>query len=70
MLEIKVTKTTTPKAKPDENNLGFLSANSKKGSSLVNELNQKVEKLKADLNLVVEKIKLIDDAIKEKEGKE
>lgn len=53
-----------------ENNLGFLSANSKKGSSLVNELNQKVEKLKADLNLVVEKIKLIDDAIKEKEGKE
>ena len=23
MLEIKVTQTTTPKAKPDENNLGF-----------------------------------------------
>ncbi len=45
-----------------ENNLGFLNANSKKGNSLVNDLNRKVEKLKEDLALVVEKIKLLDEA--------
>ena len=43
-----------------ENNLGFLSASSKKGNSLIDEMNRKVEKLKADLQLVKEKIKAID----------
>ncbi len=40
-----------------ENNLGFLTSTSKKGSSLLTELNRKVEKLKADLELVSQKIK-------------
>ena len=43
-----------------ENNLGFLNAASKKGNSLVEEMNRKVEKLKEDLKLVKEKIKAID----------
>jgi chromosome segregation ATPase len=43
-----------------ENNLGFLNASSKKGSSLIDEMNRKVQKLKDDLNLVKEKIKAID----------
>ena len=43
-----------------ENNLGFLNASSKKGNSLVEEMNRKVEKLKDDLKLVKEKIKAID----------
>ncbi len=43
-----------------ENNLGFLSVSSKKGNSLIDEMNRKVEKLKADLQLVKEKIKAID----------
>ena len=43
-----------------ENNLGFLSASSKKGNSLIDEMNRKVEKLKDDLKLVKEKIKAID----------
>lgn len=47
-----------------ENNLGFLTSSSKKGSSLLTELNRKVEKLKADLALVMEKIKVIDESIK------
>ena len=45
-----------------ENNLGFLSASSKSGNSLVTDIKRKVEKLKGDLNLVVQKIKVIDDA--------
>ncbi len=48
-----------------ENNLGFLTASSKKGSSLLNEVNRKVEKLKADLELVQQKIKVIDENIQE-----
>jgi len=43
-----------------ENNLGFLNASSKKGNSLIDEMNRKVEKLKDDLKLVYEKIKAID----------
>jgi chromosome segregation ATPase len=43
-----------------ENNLGFLNASSKKGNSLIDEMNRKVQKLKDDLQLVKEKIKAID----------
>ena len=43
-----------------ENNLGFLSASSKKGNSLIDEMNRKVQKLKDDIQLVKEKIKAID----------
>ena len=50
-----------------ENNLGFLNAASKKGNILLTELNRKVEKLKADIDLVKEKIKVIDESI-QKEG--
>lgn len=48
-----------------ENNLGFLSSSSKKGNSLVTEMNRKVEKLKADLNLILQKIAVIDESMKE-----
>ena len=46
-----------------ENNLGFLNASSKKGNSLLTEINRKIEKQKADIELVKEKIKLIDESI-------
>ena len=51
-----------------ENNLGFLNASSKKGSSLIDEMNRKVQKLKDDLNLVKEKIKAIDAENKAQQG--
>ena len=43
-----------------ENNLGFLNVSSKKGNSLIDEMNRKVQKLKDEMNLVREKIKAID----------
>ena len=46
-----------------ENNLGFLNASSKKGNSLLSELNRKVDKLKADIELTKEKIKVLDESI-------
>ena len=48
-----------------ENNIGFLTSSSKKGNSLVNEMNRKVEKLKADLDLITQKIAVIDESLKE-----
>jgi peptidoglycan hydrolase CwlO-like protein len=50
-----------------QNNIGFLNSSSKKGNSLVSELNRKVDKLKADLEVVSKKIKAIDDSIKVEE---
>lgn len=50
-----------------ENNLGFLTASSKKGNSLLTELNRKVEKLKGDIELVKQKIKVIDNSIQAEE---
>ena len=45
-----------------ENNLGFLNASSKKGNSLVEEMNRKVQKLRDEMELVKQKIKAIDAA--------
>ena len=50
-----------------ENNLGFLNVSSKKGNSLIDEMNRKVQKLKDDMNLVREKIKAIDAENKDAE---
>ncbi|MBO4849824.1 MAG: DUF349 domain-containing protein [Prevotella sp.] len=51
-----------------ENNLGFLNVSSKKGSSLIDEMNRKVQKLKDELQLVKEKIKAIDAENTEEEA--
>lgn len=50
-----------------ENNLGFLtlSSKSKSGNSLVEELNRKMDKLKADMNEIKEKIAALDEKKKE-----
>lgn len=53
-----------------ENNLGFLNASSKKGNSLIDEMNRKVQKLKDDAKLLYDKIKAIDTANKEEDDKE
>ncbi|MBQ0073320.1 MAG: DUF349 domain-containing protein [Prevotella sp.] len=45
-----------------ENNLNFLSASSKKGNTLIDELNRKVEKLRDELTLMKEKIKTMNNA--------
>lgn len=44
-----------------ENNLGFLNCNSKKGNSLLNEMNKKMEKLKDELQLIREKIVAVEE---------
>ena len=47
-----------------ENNIGFLTSSSKKGNNLVTEMNRKIEKLKAELNLITQKIAAIDESLK------
>ncbi len=46
-----------------ENNIGFLTSSSKKGNVLVDDMNNKIEKIKAELELIVNKINAIDDKI-------
>jgi len=48
-----------------ENNIGFLNAGSKKGNSLVDAMNKKVEKLRAELDLLAQKIKAVDEQMRE-----
>lgn len=48
-----------------ENNIGFLNAGSKKGNSLVEAMNKKVEKLRDELSLLAQKIKAIDEEMTE-----
>lgn len=47
-----------------ENNIGFLSASSKKGNSLVQEIQKKADKLKQELDLLREKIKAVETEMK------
>ncbi len=50
-----------------ENNIGFLNAGSKKGNSLVEAMNKKVEKLREELNLLAQKIKAVDEQMREEQ---
>lgn len=43
-----------------ENNIGFLSVSSKKGNHLVDDMNQKVDKIKSELSLLEKKIRAIE----------
>lgn len=46
-----------------ENNIGFLSSTNKKGSSLIKEMERKIESLKEEARLVEQKISMIDDSL-------
>lgn len=47
----------TDELKTYENNLGFLSVSSKKGNSLIDEMNRRMEKLKADIQLFKQQLR-------------
>jgi uncharacterized coiled-coil protein SlyX len=47
-----------------ENNIGFLTSSSKKGNTLVDAMNKEVEKLREELNLLVQKIKAVDEQMR------
>ena len=46
-----------------QNNIGFLSISSKKGNHLLDDMNQKVEKLKLELQLLEKKVKTIEEEL-------
>lgn len=48
-----------------ENNLGFLTSSSKSGNNLVAEMQRKMEKLKADAEVILKKIKALEEEDKE-----
>lgn len=46
-----------------ENNLGFLSSKSKSGDSLVRDMSRRIERLKADIAEIQDKIRLLDEKL-------
>lgn len=50
-----------------ENNIGFLTASSKKGNTLVQEIQKKADKLKGELNLLREKIKAVEEQMRQQD---
>ena len=46
-----------------KNNIGFLTSSSKKGNNLVDDMNNKIDKIKAELELIVKKVDAIDEKI-------
>jgi hypothetical protein len=46
-----------------KNNIGFLSVSSKKGNHLLDDMNQKMEKIKAELKLIEKKVGAIDQEL-------
>lgn len=47
-----------------ENNIGFFSASSKSAESLIKDMANKIQKLKKERDMIVEKVKLLDEAAK------
>lgn len=62
---VRLYETMKNDLKTYENNLGFLTLTSKKGNSLINEINRKVEKLKEEIEMTAQKIKAIDEQSKQ-----
>lgn len=58
--QLRLLDTRRAELRTYENNLGFLSAKSKSGNSLVRDFERKIENLKADIAALEAKIKLID----------
>lgn len=48
-----------------ENNLGFLQSKSKSGDSLLRDMSRRIDRLKADIEEIREKIRLVDEKIKQ-----
>lgn len=46
-----------------ENNMGFFNAQSKNGSTIVKEMERKIARIKEDIALLEQKIKMIDEKI-------
>lgn len=60
---IRVLETRRAELRTYENNLGFLSAKSKSGNSLVKDFEKKIERLKADIEQLEDQIRQLEDKI-------
>lgn len=60
---VRTYETKCNELKTYQNNMGFLNATSKSGNSLVKELERKIDRIKEDIALLEQKIKMIDEKI-------
>lgn len=61
--QLRLLDTRRAELRTYENNLGFLSTKSKDGNSLVRDFERKIERLKADIAALEEKVRLIDSKL-------
>ena len=61
--QLRLLETRRAELRTYENNLGFLTAKSKSGNSLVQEFERKIERLRADITALEDKIKLLDSKL-------
>lgn len=61
--QLRLLETRRAELRTYENNLGFLTAKSKSGNSLVLEFERKMERLRADIAALEDKIKLLDSKL-------
>lgn len=61
--QLRLLETRRAELRTYENNLGFLSAKSKSGNSLVKDFERKIERLKADIAGLEDRIRLIDSKL-------
>lgn len=60
---VRTYETKCNELKTYQNNMGFLNATSKSGNSLVKELERKIDRIKEDIALLEQKIKMIDEKL-------
>lgn len=61
--QMRLLETRRAELRTYENNLGFLNAKSKSGNSLVADFERKIERLKADITALEEKVRLLDSKL-------
>ncbi|MFZ4456354.1 MAG: DUF349 domain-containing protein [Bacteroidales bacterium] len=61
---VRTYETMKQELKTYENNIGFFTSSSKSGGGMLKEMNKKIQKLKDDMEVIAEKVAIIDESMK------
>ena len=61
---VRTYETMKQELKTYENNIGFFTSSSKSGGGMLKEMNKKIQKLKDDMEVIAQKVTIIDESMK------
>jgi len=61
---VRTYETMKQELKTYENNIGFFTSSSKSGGGMLKEMNKKIQKLKDDMEVIAQKVAIIDESMK------